>query len=73
MYYTECVQSTVYPKNTYKCYMFFVFNFCIFITYFCLCWLFVAVHGLSLVAASRGNSLVLLPRLLTALASLDAE
>ena len=35
---------------------FFFFFFNLFIIYFWLCWVFVAVHGLSLVAASGGHS-----------------
>ena len=38
-----------------------------------LCWVLVAVHGLSLVAASWGHSLVAVLRLLIAMASLIAE
>ena len=40
------------------------------VIYFCLHWAFVAVHGLSLVAASRGYFLVAVHRLLIAVASL---
>ena len=72
-YCSECVQSTMYPKHTYKHYMFLFKIFVYLFVYFCLCWLFVAAHGLSLVVVSRGYSLVLLPGLLTVLASLDAE
>ena len=35
---------------------FFFFNFYLFIYYFWLCWVFVSVRGLSLVAASGGHS-----------------
>ena len=45
---------------------FFFFNFW-------LCWVFVAVHGLSLVAESRGYSLVAVHRLLIAVTSVAAE
>ena len=38
-----------------------------------LCWVFVAALRLSLVAVSRGDSLVAVYRLLTAVASLVAE
>ena len=38
--------------------------------YFWLCWVFVAAHGLSLVVASRGHSLVVVCRLLIAVAFL---
>ena len=39
----------------------------------CVCWVFAAVHRLSLVVASRGNSLVPIHRLLMVVASLVAE
>ena len=42
-------------------------------THFWLCWVFVATHGLSLVAASRGCSLVAVHGLLIAVASFIAE
>ena len=45
----------------------------IFKMYSWLCWVFVAALGLSLVAVSRGDSLVAVYRLLTAVASLVAE
>ena len=48
------------------------FKFIYFI-YLWLCWVFVAMHGLSLVAASRGYSLLRLHGLLLAVASLVAE
>ena len=41
--------------------------------YFWLCWVFVAVCGLSLVVASGGYSLVVVHRLLVAVASLVSE
>ena len=41
--------------------------------FFWLPWVFAAVHRLSLVAASRGCSLIVVQGLLTALASLAAE
>ena len=47
-------------------------NIYIFIIYFWLCWVFAAACGLSLVALSRGYSLVVCG-LLTAAASLVAE
>ena len=37
-------------------FFFFFFNFYLFIYYFWLCWVFVSVRGLSLVAASGGHS-----------------
>ena len=49
-----------------------MFFFVILCLYFWLHWVFVAVCGLSLVAASRGYSLVVL-RLLTVVASLVLE
>ena len=45
----------------------------ILFVYFWLCWVFIAGHGLSLVAASRGCFLVVMCGLLTAAASLVAE
>ena len=45
----------------------------IFMYVFCLCWVFVVVHGLSLVPASGGHSLVVVHGLPTAGASLVAE
>ena len=42
-------------RKTYVSFLFFFFNLFI-LFYFWLCWVFVAVHGLSLVAASRGYS-----------------
>ena len=41
--------------------------------YFWLCWVFVALHGLSLVTASRGYSLAVVHGLVIAVASLVAE
>ena len=41
--------------------------------YFWLFWVFVAIHGLSLVAASGGHSLVVVCGLLTAVTSLVSE
>ena len=56
----------------YNEWVFFSF-FCFFlIYYFWLCWIFVAVHGLSLVVA-RGGYSVAVRRLLIAVASLVAE
>ena len=43
------------------------------INYFWLLWVFIVVCGLSLVAASRGYSLVVVHRLLTVVASLVVE
>ena len=45
----------------------------IFMYVFYLCWVFVVVHGLSLIPASGGRSLVVVHGLLTAGASLVAE
>ena len=49
------------------------FSFFYFLKNFWLCWVFVAARGLSLVAASRGYSLVAVRGLLTMVASLAAE
>ena len=50
------------------------FLFCDFIHFFiCLHWVFVAAHGLSPAAVSRGCSLVVVSGLLVAVASLVAE
>ena len=46
---------------------------CLIFIYFWLHWVFVAVHGLSLVAESQGWSPVAEHRLLVAVASLVAE
>ena len=53
-------------------YYFFFIKF-IYLFYFWLCWVFIAVHGFSLVVASGGYSLVVMPGLLIVLASLVAE
>ena len=45
----------------------------IFISLFWPCWVFVAAHGLSLVAGSGGSSLAVVCRLLVVVASLVAE
>ena len=52
--------------------VFFFFNSSILkiFIYFWLCWVFVAVHRLSLVAASKGYSVVAVHELLIAKASL---
>ena len=42
-------------------------------SFFWLCWFIVAVHGISLVVAIRGDSLVAVRRLLLAMASLISE
>ena len=42
--------------TVFNCFLFFFFNFYLFIYYFWLCWVFVSVRGLSLVAASGGHS-----------------
>ena len=52
------------------------FYVCLFLFYFIcfwLCWVFVAAHGLSLAAASRGSSLVAIQGLLIVVAPLVAE
>ena len=43
------------------------------LTFFLLCWVFVSMHRLSLVAASRGYTLAAVHRLLIVGASLAAE
>ena len=45
----------------------------IFFTYFWLPWVFIAVHGLSLVVASRGLLFVAVPRLLIAVSCCRAQ
>ena len=52
---------------------FFFFNLLILFIYFWLRWVFVAAHGLSLVAASGGYSSLQCAGLLIAVASLVAE
>ena len=51
-------------------YIFFYYYYFFKFIYFWLCWVFTASHGLSLVVASRGYSLVEVYRLLFAVASL---
>ena len=46
--------------------------FIFFLIYFCLCWVFVAVPGLSLVVARKGYSLVVILGLLIVLGSVFA-
>ena len=46
------------------------FFYLLFYIYFGLCWVFVAAHGLSLVAANRGYFLVVIHWLLITVASL---
>ena len=48
-------------------------NYFILFIYFCLCWVFVAMHGLSLVAASGGLLFIVVHELLIVVASLVAE
>ena len=50
----------------------YIFFFNLFI-YFWLCWVFVAVHGISLVGGERGLLFIAVRRLLIAVASLVAE
>ena len=45
----------------------------LYLFYFWLCWVFIAVHGLALVLASRGTSLAAVSRLLITAASLVGE
>ena len=51
----------------------YIYMYMILFVYFLLCWVFVATHGLSLIAASGDSSLVLVCRLLIAVVSLVAE
>ena len=53
-------------------FLFFFFSFFMYL-FFCPCWVFVAVHGLSLVAVSGGYSFVVVHGLLIAVASFAAE
>ena len=53
---------------TYTHTAFFILSLSLFLNFW-LCWIFAAVHGLSLVAESRGYSLVAVHRLLTAVTS----
>ena len=55
-----------------KIYPFILFYYYYYFFFFWLCWVFVAVHGLSLVAA-RGGYSVAVRGLLIAVASLVAE
>ena len=52
---------------------FYVFLKKIFIYLFLLCWVFIAIHGLCLVAESRGSPLVVVRGLLIVVASLVVE
>ena len=52
---------------------FFFFNKYIYLFIYWLCWVFVAVHGLSLVAASGGLLFIEIRGLLIAVVSLVAE
>ena len=56
--------SKIYPKKSIK-----PIGYVLILIYFWLCWIFIAVRGLSLAVASRGYSLVVF-RLLSAVASL---
>ena len=47
----------------------YIYNF----SYFWLCWVFVAAHSFSLVAVSKGSSLVAVRKLLIAVASPEEE
>ena len=60
-------------SKTLDCFSFFSILFMCLLIYFCLHWVFVAVSSLSLVAASRGYSLVAVCRLLIVVASLVVE
>ena len=54
-------------------YFWFVFYFVFVCLFIWLCWVFIACKGLSLVAVSKGDSLIVVHGLLTAVASLVAE
>ena len=60
-------------KCLYICFSVQLFKKNYLFLYFWLCWVFVAVHRLSLVAASRSYSLVMVHRLLIAVASFVVE
>ena len=51
----------------------YIYNYIYNFSYFWLCWVFVAAHRFSLVAVSKGSSLVAVRKLLTAVASLEEE
>ena len=53
------MRSTLLPSISFcccRCFPIFFFNFIYLFIYFWLCWVFVSVRGLSLVAASGGHS-----------------
>ena len=60
-------------NSLYICFIFLKLVFIYFCVYFCLGCVFVAVRAFSLVAASRGFSLIALCGLFIAVASLVAE
>ena len=51
----------------------FIYIRFIYVLYFWLCWVFIAVRGLSLVVASRGSPLVAMHGLLVLVVSLVVE
>ena len=59
-------QEWLIPQNQNFILRFFLYA----LLYFWLCWVFVAAHGLFLVAASRGHSLVVVRGVLISVASL---
>ena len=69
--YLRRYERRVGPRVIYICIYLYFKNF-IFI-YFWLYWIFIAVHGLSLVVAPGGYPLVVVHRLLIAVASLIVE
>ena len=71
-FYWTCL---AFLKHIYQSHLIFNLFFLEFWkkNFFWLCWVFIALHGLSLVAASRGYSLVEMCGLLFAVASLVAE
>ena len=77
----QCGQKPTEPVlptwgHTISGYLFSLFSFLFFfliLIYFWLCWVFIAVHGLSLVAMGGGYSLIAVHVLLIAVTSLVAE
>ena len=70
--WSEPLTLHVVQGSTVYIFQFFKILFIYFIIYFWLHWVFIAAHGLSVVAASRGYSVVVCG-LLIAMASLVEE
>ena len=66
-------QNITHPRRYLHSTLFFLFINLFYLFYFWLRWVFVAAHGLSLIAVSRGATLLCGRRLLIAVASLVAE